>query len=47
MIHPFLTGNDRFPKGFGQVIAGLMEMESDWEDCSGAVFLVRKPEAAR
>lgn len=43
MIHPFLTAHDRFPKGFAQVLAGLMEMESDWEDCSGAVFLVRKP----
>ncbi len=38
VIHPFLTGQPRFPAGFKQVIAGLLEMEGDRLDCSGAVF---------
>ncbi len=42
-IYPFLTANAEFPKGFRTVLAGLMEMETDWQDCSGAVFLARKP----
>jgi len=42
-IHPFLAENPRFPSGFRHVIAGLLEMERDREDCSGAVFLARKP----
>lgn len=43
MIFPFLAHNANFPGGFRKVFAGLMEMENDWQDCSGAVFLVRKP----
>lgn len=43
IIHPFLESNPSFPAGFRTVLAGLMEMEQDWRDSSGAVFLVRKP----
>lgn len=42
-IHPFLADNPRFPSGFRHIVAGLLEMEGDWADCSGAVFLARKP----
>lgn len=42
-IYPFLSANDRFPSAFRKVFAGLLEMETDWQDCSGAVFVVRKP----
>lgn len=41
-LYPFLTSNENFPKGFRTVLAGLMAMEADWRDCSGAVFLARK-----
>jgi ubiquinone/menaquinone biosynthesis C-methylase UbiE len=41
-IHPFLSINKNFPGAFRNVIAGLVEMETDWQDCSGAVFLARK-----
>ena len=43
VITTFLSPNPKFPGGFRKIIAGLLEMESDWQDCSGAVFLVRKP----
>lgn len=43
VFHPFLMSNPKFPEGFRKVFSGLMEMETDWLDCSGAVFLVRKP----
>jgi SAM-dependent methyltransferase len=42
-IFPFLSENPKFPKAFRSVVAGLLEMETDWQDCSGAVFLARKP----
>jgi SAM-dependent methyltransferase len=42
-IHPFLSGNARFPTAFRDVIQGLMGMETDPFDCSGAVFHCRKP----
>lgn len=42
-IHPFLSTNENFPGAFRKVFAGLLEMETDWQDCSGAVILVRKP----
>jgi len=32
-----------FIKGFRSIVQGLLEMETNWSDCSGAVFLVRKP----
>ena len=43
VIFPFLSANAKFPAAFRKVLAGLLEMETDPEDCSGAVFLVRKP----
>lgn len=43
LIFPFLNQNAKFPDGFRKIFSGLMEMETDWQDCSGAVFLVRKP----
>ena len=42
-IFPFLSANTNFPGAFRKVFAGLLEMETDWQDCSGAIFLVRKP----
>ena len=42
-IFPFLSANPQFPSAFRKVIAGLLEMETDWDDCSGAVFLFSKP----
>jgi SAM-dependent methyltransferase len=45
-IHPFLAGNERFPAAFRHVVEGLIDMESDWDDCSGVVFMIRKPEDA-
>ena len=42
VIHPFLAANPLFPRGLRSVIAGLLDMERDRRDCSGAVFLVRK-----
>jgi ubiquinone/menaquinone biosynthesis C-methylase UbiE len=42
-VYPFLLENPKFPRAFRSVISGLLEMETDWQDCSGAVFLVRKP----
>lgn len=42
-MYPFLLENPKFPHAFRSIIAGLLEMETDWQDCSGAVFLVRKP----
>ena len=43
-VFPFLSVNANFPGAFRKVLAGLLEMETDWQDCSGAVFLVRKPD---
>lgn len=43
MIFPFLAANASFPAAFRTVFAGLLEMETDLQDCSGAVFLVRRP----
>lgn len=40
---PFLPANTNFPGAFRKVFAGLLEMETDWQDCSDAIFLVRKP----
>jgi ubiquinone/menaquinone biosynthesis C-methylase UbiE len=42
-ILAFLSSNSQFPAAFRKIIAGLLEMETDWQDCSGAVFLIRKP----
>ena len=43
VIFPLLSTNAKFPGAFRKVFAGLLDMEIDWQDCSGAVFLVRKP----
>lgn len=43
VIFPFLSANANFQVAFRKVFDGLLEMETDWKDCSGAVFLVRKP----
>lgn len=43
VIFPFLSATPNFPGAFRKMFAGLLEMETDWQDCSGAVFLVRKP----
>lgn len=43
MIFPFLSANANFPSALRKVFAGLLEMETDWQDGSGAVFLVRNP----
>jgi SAM-dependent methyltransferase len=42
-IFAFLSANPNFPSAFRKIFAGLLDMETDWQDCSGAVFLVRKP----
>jgi len=43
VIYPFLSANPNFPAAFRKVIDGLLAMETDWLDCCGAVFIVRKP----
>jgi len=43
MVFPFLAANENFPTGFRKVFEGLLAMEVDWHEGSGAVFLVRKP----
>lgn len=43
VAYSFLSENPKFPHAFRNIIAGLLEMETNWQDCSGAVFLVRKP----
>jgi SAM-dependent methyltransferase len=42
-IYPFLAANRNFSSAFRNVVAALLDMETDWQDCSGAVFLARKP----
>ncbi len=42
-IFSFLSANANFPSAFRKVFAGLLDMDTDWQDGSGAVFLVRKP----
>lgn len=42
IIHPFLAENPRFPAAFRKIFEGLLDMETDWHDCSGAVFSLRK-----
>ncbi|BBO67068.1 hypothetical protein DSCA_09980 [Desulfosarcina alkanivorans] len=43
VIFSFLSDSANFPGAFRKIFAGLLEMETDWQDCSGAVFLIRKP----
>jgi SAM-dependent methyltransferase len=42
VMFSFLSANPKFPGAFRSVLAGLLEMETDWQECSGAVFLLRK-----
>ena len=42
IIFPFLSSNPNFPSAFRKIFDGLLEMETDWHNCSGAVFLARK-----
>lgn len=42
-IFAFLSANSSFPGAFRKILAGLLEMENNWQEGSGAVFLVRKP----
>ena len=42
VIFPFLAANANFPGAFRKVFAGLLAMETDRQDCSGAVFRFRK-----
>lgn len=45
IIFPLLPPNERFSGGFRRVFEGLWEMETNWDEGSGAVFLLRKPGA--
>lgn len=42
-IHGLLSTNPNFPSAFRKILEGLLAMETDWDECSGAVFLARKP----
>jgi len=42
IVHPMLASNPKFPSAFRKIMNGLLEMEQDWHDCTGAVFSVRK-----
>jgi SAM-dependent methyltransferase len=44
LIFPFLSDNSKFPGAFRRIFAGLLEMEMDWQDTCGAVFVARKPQ---
>jgi SAM-dependent methyltransferase len=41
-LHAWLARVGGFPAGFGEVLGGLLRMESDWSIGSGAVFLLRR-----
>jgi SAM-dependent methyltransferase len=41
-MHRYLRQIERFPHGFRQVVAGMLEMESDWLCGSGAIFWTRR-----
>lgn len=43
IFYPFLCGCKNFTGSFRKILEGLLEMETDRLDCSGAVFRVRKP----
>lgn len=42
VIYPFLSSNLQFPSAFRKILEGLLEMEQDWSDCTGAVFSLVK-----
>ena len=41
-IYPFLTSFPDFPRGFRDILSGIMQMERDFSVGSGAVFLARR-----
>lgn len=41
-FHQAVSSNSRFPSGFKKIFEGLLDMETDWSDCIGAVFQCRK-----
>ncbi|NJL47134.1 MAG: class I SAM-dependent methyltransferase [Leptolyngbyaceae cyanobacterium SM2_5_2] len=42
VIFSVLSTNEKFPSAFRHIFDGLLEMEADWYDCSGAVFLAHR-----
>ncbi|MFZ5735657.1 class I SAM-dependent methyltransferase [Rhodopseudomonas palustris] len=42
VVHPIFASNPNFPRAFRKIMEGLLQMETDWTDCIGAVFSVRK-----
>lgn len=44
IIFPLLSSNPNFPSSFRTILQGLLDMETDLEDCSGAVFAAKRPE---
>jgi ubiquinone/menaquinone biosynthesis C-methylase UbiE len=42
IVYPLLESNPNFPSAFRKIMHGLLEMEQDWNDCTGAVFSMRK-----
>ncbi|SAL51118.1 methyltransferase type 11 [Caballeronia sordidicola] len=43
IVYPFLSANANFPAAFRKVFEGLLDMETNWQDTCGAVFVIRKP----
>jgi SAM-dependent methyltransferase len=41
-IYAYISKYEKFPIGFRKILEGLLEIESDWDDCSGAIFKVTK-----
>jgi SAM-dependent methyltransferase len=44
IIFPLLRKTKDFRAGFRKMFEGMLDLESDWVECSGAVFCVRKPD---
>jgi len=42
VIFSVLSSNSKFPAAFRHIFEGVLDMEVDWQDCSGAVFLACK-----
>ncbi len=41
-IFSVLSSNPKFPGAFRHIFEGLLEMETDWQTCSGAVFFATR-----
>ena len=41
-IYKEISKNDKFPIAFRKIFSGMIDMEVDWQDACGAVFLLRK-----